>query len=134
MFQLSWTVYFASDLLLSQISHDYSLHRLKYFHLTKNIHISLRKGTTCSEEALVEGWNYSGCASVDSIFALIDSDCASHLKLWVTQNRFFLFLWKVCKFLIQLLLSHLTEKLEVEISSYTCSSFWTAINCYSHLK
>ena len=31
------------------------------------------------------------------------------------SNRFFLFLWKVCNFLIQLLLSHLTEKLEVEV-------------------
>ena len=91
------------------------MHHLKFFHLTKNIHISLRKGTTCSEEALVEGWNYSGCASVDCIFAVIDSGCASRLKLWVTQIRFFIFLWKVCNFLIQLLLSHLTEKLEVEV-------------------
>ena len=39
---------------MSQIRHDYAMHRLKCSYLTKNIYIALGKCTTGSEEALAE--------------------------------------------------------------------------------
>ena len=112
-----------SDSLLCKQPFVVSMRHLKCFHLTiEKRYNLLRQGASWGMKIL-------RLCNVYSIFGLIDSGCASRLKLWVTQIRFFLFLWKVCNFLIQLLLSLLTGK-----TKSWSTSFWTVINCYFHMN
>ena len=93
----------------------------EYSHFFAKRYNLLRRGTSWGMKLLrLECWLYI-CINWLRL-------CKS-LEVVSKSNQIFIFLWKVCNFLIQLLLSHLTEK-----TKSWSTSFGTVINCYFHMN